>query len=165
MASKNTDIVKVGVAEYALTTDERTLRTSGVGSCGVVAVHDERAGVSGLLHFMLPQAESEARAAEDPPAKFADLGIEAMLEEFKTAGGNVRRSYAKLAGGATMLSFDSFDRPIGERNVEAAQEALGDRSIPIQGEDVGGESGRMVSFDPVTGELSIKTGDGENRTV
>ncbi len=165
MALNDTDIVKVGVAEYALTTDERTLRTSGVGSCGVVVVHDESAGVSGLLHFMLPQAESEARAAQDPAAKFADLGIDAMLEEFQDAGGNLGRTYAKLAGGATMLSFDSFDRPIGERNVEAAQETLADRSIPIHGEDVGGDSGRQVSFDPATGELTIKTGDGESQTL
>ncbi|AXR77054.1 chemotaxis protein CheD [Natrarchaeobaculum sulfurireducens] len=161
MEGNDFEVIPVGVAEYALTTDERPLRTSGVGSCVVVALHDERAGVSGLLHFMLPRAES--RSARDPPAKYADTGLEAMLTEFEAAGGKPRRAWAKLAGGAKMLDFDAFDRPIGDRNAEAAQEILEDHHIPLRGTDIGGDVGRMVTFDPATGELVVKTAGGERR--
>ncbi|ARS90085.1 chemotaxis protein CheD [Natrarchaeobaculum aegyptiacum] len=155
--------VPVGVAEYAISSDERPLRTSGVGSCGVVVVHDERAGVSGLLHFMLPTAGR--RADRDPDAKFADSGIEALLEAFEDAGGSLARAWAKLAGGAAMLDFESFDRPIGERNVEAAREALAAHDVPVRGDDVGGDAGRMVTFDPATGTLRVKTATGERREI
>lgn len=161
MVANDSEPILVGVAEYALTTDERPLRTSGVGSCGVVAVHDETAGVSGLIHFMLPCAESSDE--QGPVAKFCDSGIEAMLEEFEAEGGTASRSWAKLAGGATMISFDSFEQPIGEQNVAAARETLADRHISIRGSDVGGDAGRRVTFDPETGELQIKTADGERR--
>ena len=161
MEANEFEVIPVGVAEYALTTDERPLRTSGVGSCVVIALHDERAGVSGLLHFMLPRAES--RSARDPPAKYADTGLEAMLAEFEAAGGEPRRAWAKLAGGAKMLEFEAFDRPIGDRNAEAALEVLENHRIPVRGTDVGGDAGRMVTFDPATGELSIKTADGDRR--
>lgn len=153
----------VGVAEYAISSDERPLRTSGVGSCGVVVVHDERAGVSGLLHFMLPTAGR--RADRDPDAKFADSGIEALLEAFEDAGGSRTRAWAKLVGGAKMLDFDSFDRPIGDRNVEAARDALAAHDVPIRGDDVGGDAGRMVTFEPETGSVRVKTATGERRDV
>lgn len=162
MVDNGPEVIPVGVAEYAISVDERPLRTSGVGSCGVVAIHDEEATVSGLLHFMLPRAES--RADRDPAAKFADAGIEAMLDAFEAEGGAASRAWAKLAGGATMFEFDSFDRPIGERNVEAAQEILEAERIPVRGSDVGGDAGRMVTFDPASGELRIKTANGERRT-
>ena len=161
VVTNESQVIPVGVAEYALTTDERPLRTSGVGSCGVVAVHDPDAVVSGLLHFMLPGAES--RADRDPVAKFADSGLEAMLAEFEARGGLPARSWAKLAGGAAMLEFDSFERPIGERNIEAARSVLADRRIPVRSADVGGNAGRMVTFDPATGDLLIKTANGERR--
>ncbi|MXV63570.1 chemotaxis protein CheD [Natronorubrum sp. JWXQ-INN-674] len=151
--------IPVGVAEYALSTDERPLRTSGVGSCGVVVIHDETACVSGLLHFMLPDAADGTSG--HPDAKFADLGIAALLSAFESAGGRSTRAWAKLAGGATMIGFDSFDRPIGERNVEAAQTVLEARNIPLCGTDVGGDAGRKVLFYPSTGELQITTADGE----
>lgn len=153
--------IPVGVADYALSTDERPLRTSGVGSCGVVAIHDETARVSGLLHFMLPAAESGT--ADHPDAKFADAGIAALLSAFEAAGGRTSRSWAKLTGGATMIGFESFDRPIGDRNVEAARDALEANGLPLRGTDVGGDTGRQVTFDPRTGELLITTAAGERR--
>ncbi|WP_230198573.1 chemotaxis protein CheD [Halopiger goleimassiliensis] len=163
MARRKSGVIPVGVAEYAVTDEERPLRTSGVGSCGVVVVHDERATVSSLLHFMLPEATG--RSDPEPAAKFADVGIEAMLVEFEAWGGNPNRAWAKLAGGATMLEFDTFERPIGERNVEAARTVLEREGIPVESVDVGGDAGRMVTFDPVTGDLEIKTANGMLRTV
>ncbi|ELY94025.1 chemoreceptor glutamine deamidase CheD [Natrialba chahannaoensis JCM 10990] len=153
--------IPVGVADYALSTDERPLRTSGVGSCGVVAIHDEISGVSGLLHFMLPEIED--RNNDHADAKFADAGIAELLSAFESAGGCSTRAWAKLAGGATMIGFDSFDRPIGDRNVEAAQIALEERNIPLCGTDVGGDTGRKVVFEPATGELVITTANGATR--
>ncbi|WP_246084479.1 chemotaxis protein CheD [Salinadaptatus halalkaliphilus] len=161
MSESESSPIPVGVAEYALSTDEQPLRTSGVGSCVVVAIHDERAAVSGLLHFMLPtENENTTRA---PPAKFADSGIDTLLEAFTAEGGHLSRTWSKLAGGAKMLEFDSFDRPIGDRNVDAARSLLEARGIPIRDADVGGTTGRMVTFLPGTGELVIKTASGDRR--
>ncbi|MFP8951597.1 chemotaxis protein CheD [Natrialbaceae archaeon A-arb3/5] len=153
------ETIPVGVAEYALSTDERPLSTSGVGSCGVVAIHDESAMVSGLLHFMLPRAS--ARTGRDGDAKFADAGLEALFSAFEAQGGRTTRAWAKLAGGAAMFDFDSFETPVGEQNVAAAQDELRSRGVSIRAADVGGNVGRHVTFDPRTGQLIVKTADGE----
>lgn len=161
VVGNETEPIPVGVAEYALSTGERALRTSGVGSCGVVAVHDDAAGVSGLLHFMLP--DSNGGGGRGPAAKFADSGIEAMLDAFEAEGGRPARAWAKLTGGATMIDFETFERPIGEQNVEAARTVLDRLDVPIRAADVGGDAGRRVTFYPDTGELLVKTAAGERR--
>ncbi|MEY7848914.1 chemotaxis protein CheD [Natrarchaeobius sp. A-rgal3] len=151
------DAIPVGVAEYAVSSDERPLKTSGVGSCGVVVVRDEVAAVSGLLHFMLPEAASPV----DREAKFADSGIDALFSALESKGGDRSRTWAKLAGGATMIDFQSMGRPIGERNIEAARNVLDALEVPVRAADVGGDAGRRVTFDPASGELLIKTASSE----
>ncbi|OVE83764.1 chemotaxis protein CheD [Natronolimnobius baerhuensis] len=153
--------IPVGIAEYAVSTDERPLRTSGVGSCGVVAVYDEAAGVSGLLHFMLPSAQGAGESR--PAAKFADTGIPKLLSAVEAHGGQPTRAWAKLSGGATMVPFESLEESVGEQNVAAARAMLAAENIRIRGTDVGGERGRQVTFMPRTGELVVTTADGETR--
>ncbi|MCU4924841.1 chemotaxis protein CheD [Halobacteria archaeon AArc-dxtr1] len=153
--------IPVGVAEYAVAVGERPLRTTGVGSCGVVVVHDETSLVSGLLHFMLPEAD----ARTDDDAKFADTGIAALLSTFEANGGDLATAWAKLTGGATMVQFESFDTPIGEQNIGAAEEVLSDRNLPLRGADTGGDAGRKVTFYPSSGELRIKRATGTVRRI
>ncbi|ELZ85817.1 chemoreceptor glutamine deamidase CheD [Haloferax elongans ATCC BAA-1513] len=151
--------IKVGIADYAFGTDGNTLTTSGLGSCIGVALYDAEAGVSGLAHAMLPEADPDG-----DPAKFADTGIEALLAEMRDAGADTSRIIAKLAGGSAMFDFDSSDggKSIGERNVEAARKTLEKHDIDIVAEDVGGSHGRSLELDGKTGDLrvrSAKTGD------
>lgn len=46
---------------------------------------------------------------------------------------------------------------IGPRNVEAVKQQLQRFHIPIVAEDVGGNSGRTIEFNPRTSLLSIRT--------
>ncbi|RLM40499.1 chemotaxis protein CheD, partial [Haloferax sp. Atlit-105R] len=66
--------IKVGIADYAVSSDQSTLTTSGLGSCIGVALYDPATGVSGLAHAMLPEIEPGGE-----PAKFADSSIELLL--------------------------------------------------------------------------------------
>ncbi|MDY7081049.1 MAG: chemotaxis protein CheD, partial [Halobacteria archaeon] len=58
------------------------------------------------------------------------------------------------------VDFSNSEGSVGERNVEAVREKLEDEGIPIVAEDVGGDYGRSVEFDVMTGELMIKTANG-----
>lgn len=155
--------IRVGISEHGLSTDGRPLVTNGVGSCGVVVLHDDTAGVSAMLHFMLPGRESPS--PEDPDEKFADTGLEVLVSTFESNGGRTRRAWAKLAGGARMFEFDSFDTPVGEQNVAAARDGLESRNIPIRGSDVGGSEGRQVTFEPASGGMIVKTAAGKTRRL
>ncbi len=68
-----TDVV--GVGDYKISTSPlEVLVTYSLGSCLGVAAYDPRAGVGGLLHFMLPDSRINAEKARAQPAMFADNG-------------------------------------------------------------------------------------------
>lgn len=132
----------VGVADYAVTVDDTTLITSGLGSCVAVCLFDG-ATAAGLLHVMLPTADG--RTIENP-AKFADTGIGTLVGALEDAGAEADSLSAKIAGGSEMIAFHSQERSIGDRNVEAVLAVLDELDIPVLGEDVGGDQGRTVEL-------------------
>ena len=145
--------VKVGIAELEVTADGAELTTSGLGSCIGVALHDERAGVAGLAHVMLPSAEE---MADGNPAKFADTGTELLIEEMEAEGARRRDIQAKIAGGSDMLDFSESGAGIGRRNAESVRETLAAHDVDVAA-DVGGDHGRSLRFESRTGALEVKS--------
>ena len=64
--------IMVRMGEMAVAAAEtEVLVTIGLGSCIGLALLDQRRGVAGLAHIMLP----EAGATADQPGKFADTAV------------------------------------------------------------------------------------------
>jgi len=156
------DRIKVGIAEYDLTTDGAELTTSGLGSCIGVALYDTTTGVAGLVHVMLPSAEE---MEDSNAAKFADTGTELLIEEMERAGADANSIEAKIAGGSDMLDFSESGSGIGDRNTEQVRETLEQYGIPVVGEDVGGDHGRSLRLESTTGELVVKSANKQNRRL
>lgn len=154
--------IRVGIAEYAVTTDDAVLSTSGLGSCVGVGLYDPRAGVAGLAHVMLPSADGVDVANV---GKYADTGIEALVRVMEDEGATPGQTVAKIAGGSSMMDESSIGEEIGRRNVEAVRSALGRTEIRIVEEDVGGSRGRSLELDATTGDLLIRTAGGDARTI
>lgn len=146
--------VKVGIAEYGVSTNGADLTTSGLGSCLGVALVDDVAGVGGLIHVMLPEADG---GNGDNEAKFADTGVRALVEAMEEAGGDVENMRAKIAGGSNMLDFSESGSGIGERNAAAVRETLAALDVPVVEADVGGEHGRSLRLESATGDLVVKS--------
>ena len=151
--------VKVGIAEYEVTTDGAVLTTSGLGSCIGIALYDTGTGAAGLVHVMLPSADE---MEDGNAAKFADTGTELLIEEMERAGADASRIEAKIAGGSDMLDFSDSGSGIGDRNVAKVRETLDEYGIPIVGEDVGGDHGRSVRLESQSGDLVVKSANTEN---
>lgn len=151
-------VVKVGIAQMDVVKTPNTIRTSGLGSCVGVVLYDEIKKVAGLVHVMLPDS-SLGKTETLNLAKFADTGIEALINLLKLEGVQVFRLKAKIAGGAQMFKFtsDKDSMRIGPRNVEAVKKELQKNGILLVAEDTGGNSGRTIEFNPVTCKLSIRT--------
>ncbi|OLN22768.1 chemotaxis protein CheD [Domibacillus antri] len=152
------DVVKVGIADLNVVKPPGTIRTSGLGSCVGVVLYDETARVAGMVHVMLPDS-SLAKSNMKNAAKFANTGVPALINELTKIGARPSRLKAKIAGGAQMFQFKSGSdlMKIGPRNVDAVKEQLKAARIPILAEDVGGNSGRTIEFDPSTSILHIRT--------
>ena len=85
--------VIVGISDCKVTRDaDSVLVTYALGSCIAVAMHDPVTKVSGLLHYMLPESNIDAKKAEQNPYMFADTGIPRLIEAVKAAGGDARKT-------------------------------------------------------------------------
>ena len=161
-SSPEQERVKVGIAEYEVTTEDATLTTSGLGSCLGVALYDPEAGVAGLVHVMLPSADG----VEDPNvAKYADTGIETLLLEMERVGADRDRVRAKVAGGSDMLDFSENGSGIGVRNMQQVEATLEEFGVPLVSQDVGGDHGRSLRLDGASGDLTVKSANDGRKTL
>ena len=151
------DRIKVSIADYAVAADG-VLTTSGLGSCLGVVIYDGDGDLGGLVHPMLPHRNGDD---ERPPERFVDSGIGLVVEELLASGAAEGSLEAKLTGGAAVIDFGTDGESIGDRNVVAAREILGEYGIGIVGEAVGGDCGRTVRADIETGIVTVKRTDGE----
>jgi len=155
----------VGISGCKVTRDaEAVLVTYALGSCIAVAMHDPVTKVSGLLHYMLPEAALDTKKAELNPFMFADTGIPGMMQALKAAGGDGRRMVVRLTGGAQVLDSKGVFQ-IGKRNYLAARRILWKAGILIAGEAVGGEVSRTTRLEVGSGRVWVREGGGIEREL
>ncbi|HHW38904.1 MAG TPA: chemotaxis protein CheD [Bacillales bacterium] len=152
------NIIKVGIADMNVVQSPNVIRTLGLGSCVGVVIYDTQKEIAGLVHVMLPDS-SLAKADSINIAKYADTGVEELINRLTKIGARLINLKAKIAGGAQMFQFSTQNEMmrIGPRNVEAVKKELQRFRIPIIAEDVGGSSGRTIEFNPSTRKLNIRT--------
>ena len=92
------EVIKVGMADLNLCRDPDIITTLGLGSCIGIALYDPSTKIGGLAHIMLP--DSTKMRNNSNIAKFADTGIEELLNRMIKAGAVKSRLVAKIAGGA-----------------------------------------------------------------
>lgn len=151
------NIIKVGMADLQTATYPDILTTLGLGSCVGIALFDQVRKIAGLAHIMLPSSKQVVNNSNI--AKFADTGIEKLLDEMLRLGANKANIKAKMAGGAQMFSFSEASdiMRIGARNVASSKEKLKELGIPVISEDTGGCYGRTIELHSASGKLLIKT--------
>jgi chemotaxis protein CheD len=148
--------VSVAIGQWAVAAAPAKIRTL-LGSCVGLVLYDRVARLGGLAHIVLP----DSRGSAEHPGKFADTAIPAMIADIerqlqaKARG----RLVAKLVGGACMFATARTQSPamnIGQLNQEAVERILGELRIPIVGRDLGGGSGRHLTFDTSSGIVGIR---------
>lgn len=159
------EMVRVGMADLNICTAPNAITTLGLGSCVGIILYDPAKKIAGMAHIMLPDSTKVKMNVNK--AKFADTGIDLLLERLQEAGANRRSLLAKIAGGAQMFAFRSNNDMlrIGERNVEATKEKLKQLGINIIAEDTGCNYGRTIEFYPETSELIIKAVGKQKRII
>jgi chemotaxis protein CheD len=149
--------VRVKVADAAVEHGDVMISTIGLGSCVAIVLHDADRRVGGLAHILLPsETLSQDRSNR---AKFPATAVPLLLERMRAMGANRTRIVAKLVGGASMFAtlLPTSGLQMGERNLIATRAALAQASIPVVGEDVGGDHGRNVFFRVASGEVEVRS--------
>lgn len=150
-------MIKVGMADFNVCKAPDALTTLGLGSCVGISLYDSVHKIAGMVHIMLP--DSTKIRNNQNIAKFADTGIDALIDKMVKIGASKNALTAKIAGGAQMFAFSSNNDMlrIGERNVEATKLKLRQLGISIIAQDTGLNYGRTIELFADTGELYIKS--------
>ena len=156
----------VGMAEIKVVKGSNRLTCLGLGcSIGLVAF-DPETNVCGTLHFMLPESFKDKPLSK--PEKFADTGITSLIEALEDMGTQKERLVFAYAGGSQLFCANGSPGSkldIGTRNAEAVSYQLSKINANVVASEVGGTSGRSMSIDTATGEVSVKTIQGAERTL
>lgn len=150
--------INVGIAEIAVTKEAATLVCLGLGSCIGVCAYDAASKVAGMIHIMLPE-QFPGRPLEKP-GKFADTGIPELLRLMRASGADPSRLQVAYAGGAQVFKFgaDTASKlDVGARNCVAVEQHVKQAGLKPLAIDVGGSSGRTLTFDTTTGEIRSRT--------
>ncbi len=151
----------VGVGEYRISRDRQdVLVTYSLGSCVGVAAYDPKAGVGGMLHFMLPDSRINPEKGRLQPAVFGDTGLTAFLGELFSLGATRKDLVIRLAGGARVLRDGEFF-DIGRRNILMVKKILWKNSLPVLAEEMGGEVSRTIRLWMADGRAVVRDGAGE----
>lgn len=146
----------IGMAELGVVKAPQHIATLGLGSCVGVVLYDKMNKIGGMVHIVMPDSGKRPDVLR---AKFADTGVDELLQQMLKAGANRRMIVAKLAGGAHMFGGVSRNDAlrVGERNAYNSKIAILKLKIPILAEDLGGSYGRTIELDPDNGMLMVKT--------
>jgi chemotaxis protein CheD len=149
-------VLTVGVADMKLSArpGERVI-THALGSCVGLAIHDPRAGVGGILHFMLPHASVNPDKGRQNPCMFGDLGIPAFLREAYALGARPEHLRVVMAGGAHLIDAEGFFA-IGKRNQVIARQLCWRNRLLIDREHVGGTLSRTLGLEVGSGRTWVK---------
>ncbi len=150
-------MIKVGMADLKVCKAPDNLTTIGLGSCIGIAIWDPTTKITGLAHIMLP--DSTTIRNNSNIAKFADTGIQKLVDDMIKMGANKSRMVAKIAGGAKMFEISGGNASginIGEKNALASKAKLKQLGIPLKAEDCGLNYGRTVEIYSEDGKYLIK---------
>ena len=123
-----------------------------LGSCVSVCFYDPILKQGAINHYILPLWNGHDLAT----MKYGNLAIIRILGELLTLGSKYENVVAKVYGGAEVLTGTPTNFHIGKRNAQIAFEILNEFRIPIIVSDIGGNKGRKINFNTLTGEVEYE---------
>jgi chemotaxis protein CheD len=139
-------------------TSEPSLITTVLGSCLCLTMHHKPTGLSVICHAVMPsRVESRKKVETDKGIfQYVDSSLEWMIAQYKKSGIELASVEVKMFGGAAMFSDKgpaSIEIGVGKRNIETAIELLKKKRLKLTAWNVGGNQGRKLIFNTLTGEV------------
>jgi chemotaxis protein CheD len=152
----NAQALKVLPGEYLVTGNDVMLVTV-LGSCVSACIRDPLAGVGGMNHFMLPDAEPEGRASSwgTESARYGGYAMEMLINDLLKHGASRSRLEVKVFGGGAVLAGFTVSN-VGERNGRFVLDYLRNEGLSVSGQDLFDVCPRRVHYFPRTGKVMVK---------
>ncbi len=157
MPLQTTEQIELG--EFKVTNKRTTVYVvQNIGTSIALVIYDMENKVGGLAHIVLPESTLSRGAVEELPAKYADLAIPHLLDEYQSAGGQKRNASIRMVGGAQLFNFGGGGGNIlniGTRNATAIRTALSKLGLTVDEADIGGNKTKNLRFVLATGQLVV----------
>jgi len=134
-------------------TSERVVLDTVLGSCISACIFDERMGVGGMNHFMLPESADDRNPMS---TRYGVYAMELLINELMKLGASRNRIKAKIFGGGHVLKIRESLDGVPQRNIDFINKFLETERIPVVGRDVGGYHSRRVLFYAKTGDVLLR---------
>lgn len=134
---------------YIYIADPKTVMSTVLGSSVSVCLFDRKRQVAGMNHFRLPLTRDAQKATAD----YGNVAMLTLIRMMVHDGSDAKHLEAQVFGGAFNMEISSKD--VGQENVAVAKRVLLREKIRIVSEDIGGEKGRKIVFDPAKNETAV----------
>jgi chemotaxis protein CheD len=128
-----------------------------LGSCVSACIRDPLAGVGGMNHFMLPDADPEGRTSSwgTESARYGGYAMEMLINDLLKRGAVRSRLETKVFGGGAVLAGFTVSN-VGERNGRFVLDYLRNEGLTVNGQDLFDVCPRRVHYFPRTGKVMVK---------
>jgi chemotaxis protein CheD len=124
-----------------------------VGSCVAVFLWDERRGIAGCAHYLLPRWNGEGERT----ARYGNVALELLLAGMKNNAAAMNNLKASVYGGGSVLNaLRTMAESLGKQNCDAAMDILRASAIPVVQQAVGGIKGRKIVFRTWNGDTLLE---------
>lgn len=146
---------KILPGEYYVTRNEEVI-TTVLGSCISVCIYEQKTGLGGMNHFMLPQSSGNMNDVEDLMSdsfRYGDVAMEIMINDLLRNGADKEQIVFKAFGGGQIIKQMTS---VGERNIKFLHKFMVMEGYKLAAADLGGPHPRKVNFFPKTGKVMVK---------
>ena len=147
--------VKVLPGEFYVSRQEE-LVTTVLGSCISACIHDQRRGIGGMNHFMLPEPLGERdswSATAGRAARYGSDAMEQLINAILGAGSQRADLQVKVFGGGRVLAQLT---DIGQRNIDFVQRYIATEKLNLCASDLGDVYPRQLQFFPCSGRVRVR---------
>ncbi len=121
-----------------------------LGSCVSVTLWHPVKCHSAMCHFLLAN-----NPGHPEKGRYGDTAIELIITTMSRLDSNTKALRAGIYGGGAVTGHLGSTTTIGERNIDVARNALHEAGIKVVEEHVGGEQGRRIYMDSMTGVVRV----------
>jgi chemotaxis receptor (MCP) glutamine deamidase CheD len=112
---------------------------------------DRRKSAAGMNHFILPHGPRG-----DGSLRYGIASLERLRDQMERCGCFGRDLYAKVFGGAAVLTSGEGMLAIGTRNVDLAIDWLREHSIAVMSRRTGGTAGLLIRLHVPAGDVLVR---------
>ncbi len=152
--------IKVKMGDLQLITKPGVLLIApSLASSVGLAVYDTKSRMAGMINIVLPDSNTAGNSNNcERPGKYADTAIPFLLSKMLSLGSKRENLVIKIAGGAQMFNLEgnSDIMNIGSRNIDAVYKALEEMNLSVNKADTGGNKGRTLKLNVLSGTFYLK---------